>query len=393
MFSYILFLFCFFFLIPFAIGILISLVLRELYKKQLWEKSIADQENERELQKTQPENNTVKLYDPSLDEIESENSSVAETDAKQVQNSEPIAAEPGVAELDSASNSEPLPSSAITDLPTADEIPAIPPSLDTLETSELPETSERSDTSETSEIISGSEQLSPTEENASESDSESKSPSAFDNQDVSLAETLKVNEILDEMVNETPPIIPADISLRLEEDGTPESRLNQMENEIVQDLLEPDENEILTQIAAPTDSTNQPFLQPDMMPNDIDHEIENTNTVHSGIAPLAIELLGEDFNFNSFFDEKSKSKQKNKEEPITVHEIGQGIYQADGGFPTIVNDQILHHLLPKEQEIVSVYPDDLVQNAVVEPDVSETAQNFSFTEELLPMLTRKKNKK
>jgi hypothetical protein len=53
---------------------------------------------------------------------------------------------------------------------------------------------------------------------------------------------------------------------------------------------------------------------------------------------------------------------------------------------------MLPNLLPKEQVIVSLYPDNLIQNAVVEPDLSETTQNYNFTEELLPMFIRKKKK-
>jgi hypothetical protein len=376
-FSFLLFIVCFFILIPYAVGILVSLVLRELYKRQLWEKSIAEEQNDKEIEEEiSQEDMAVKLYDPSLDEINSEKTLDTETDAKQIQGEESISAKPMITALDSELNTEPLLPSAVSENSATSEIPVIPETLATPVISGI------------SETISESEQsLSP-----DESQSENKLPSVFDDQNVILPDTFKVNDILDEMVNENPPIIPADLSLRLEEDGTPESRINQMKNENEQDLLEPDENEILTKITAAADSKNQPFSQPEMMFNNFDNEGENTNTVHSEIAPLAIELLGEDFNFNSFFDEKSKSKQKNKE-PITVSEIGQGIYQADGGFLTITNDQTLRNLLPKEQEIVSLYPDHLVQNAVAEPDSSEVAQNFSFTEELLPMLVRKKNKK
>jgi hypothetical protein len=376
-FSFLLFIVCFFILIPYAVGILVSLVLRELYKRQLWEKSIAEEQYDKEIEEEiSQEDIAVKLYDPSLDEINSEKTLDTGTDAKQVQGEESISAQPMITALDSELNTEPLLPSAISENPETSEIPVIPETLVTPVISKI------------SETVSESEQsLSP-----DGSQPENKLPSVFDDQNVLLPDTFKVNDILDEMVNENPPIIPADLSLRLEEDGTPESRINQMKNENEQDLLEPDEHEILTKITAAADSKNQPFSQPEMMFNNFNNEGENTNTVHSEIAPLAIELLGEDFNFNSFFDEKSKSKQKHKEQ-ITVSEIGQGIYQADGGFQTITNDQTLRNLLPKEQEIVSLYPDHLVQNAVAEPDSSKVAQNFSFTEELLPMLVRKKNKK
>jgi hypothetical protein len=345
-----LFIFCFFVLVPITIGFFVSLVLRELYKQQLWEKSIADKNNDNEVEETAQEG-SVKLYDPSLDEMDSE------TNTEQVPNEESDAAEQIAAVSDSELNTETesVTSSAISD--------PFPPNTIT----------------------------------ESEND-ENRLSSVFEDENI-LPDTFKINDIIDEMVNENPPIIPSDLSLRIEEDGHSENLINQIENEHKQDMLDADENEILTKMIAPTDSAdsnNQPFAQPEMMFNHFNNE-ENPDTVHSEISPMAVELLGEDFNFDSFFEEK-KSEQKNNEsnnksdnESITAYEIGQGIYQADGGFMT--NDSTLFNLLPKEQAIVSLYPDNLIQNAVVEPDLSETAQNYNFTEELLPMFIRKRNKK
>jgi hypothetical protein len=413
-FSSLLFIICFFILIPFTIGILISLVLRELYKRQLWEKSIADEKNNKEVTETLQENVVVKLYDPSLDEINdevnngeinSEKTSDTGMNVGQVPNdatitTEPVTAEPIAVESISAESilaesslAETVVAASDSELNTEPFIPsAISETSIDSKTSETPVISEKN--SETiSETNSGTEQpLTP-----EEIQPEKKPSSVFDGQKVLLPDTFKVDDILDEMVNDNPPIIPADIALRLEADGTSESRISQMQHENQQDVLEPHENEILTKITAANNADDQSLSQPEMMFHDFNHDTENTNTVHSEISPLAIEVLGEDFNFNSFFNEKLKSKQENSnqenKEPITVCEIGQGIYQSDGGFLTVTNDRILHDLLPKEQEIVSLYPDHLIQNALIEPDFSATARNFSFTEESQPMLIRKKNKK
>jgi hypothetical protein len=327
------------------------LALRELYKRQLWEKSILDKENDNETKEI-PQDTVVKLYDPSLDETDSPKTFNTETDAKQVQNEESIVTVPN-----SELNTEPVPSSV---------------------TSEPPEISGVSSESEQRFLPDQSQPENP----------ENKPLSVFNDKN-RLSETFKIDEILDEMVNEDPPIIPMDLSLQIEQDGSVEDLRNQMTKENERDLLEQDDNEILTKIIAPTGSNDQLLSQSEMMFDNLNQE-EDVNTVHSEISPIAVELLGEDFNFDSFFEEKLKSKQQNQE-PMTAYEIGQGIYQADGGFLT--NDSTLLNLLPKEQAIVSLYPDNLIQNAVAEPDLSEASQNYSFTEELLPMFIRKKKEK
>ncbi|MDR3197674.1 MAG: hypothetical protein LBU34_07360 [Planctomycetaceae bacterium] len=367
MFSFILFIFCFL-LVPITIGFLVSVVLRELYKRQLWEKSILGKEDDK-FQETLPES-AIKLYDPSLDEISSEKTLNTETDTEPVRNEEPVAAESIAVE---PVVNEPIVTEPDSELNTESVFPAA--------------------ISETSETISELEQQpfseTPQPETIIEPEIfENKLPSVFDDQNM-LPDSFKINDVFDEMVGETPLVIPADLSSRIEEHDSPKNPMNPMENEEEQDLLKPDENEIFTKTIAPTKPDNQPHSQPEITHNNFNNE-ENSEAVNSEISPMAVEILGDDFNFDSFFEEKLKPKQKNKE-PITVHEIGQGIYQADGGFVT--NDSTLLNLLPKEQTIVSSYPDNLIQNAVVEPDLSETAQDYSFTEELAPMFIRKRNKK
>ncbi|MDR2705929.1 MAG: hypothetical protein LBC02_09150 [Planctomycetaceae bacterium] len=371
-------------MVPYTIGVLFSLVLREMYRRKLWEKeNMAEEELE-----TPQENVVVKLYDPSLDEEISEETSNDEMSPEIDQDKkfdvvesnvvESNVAESGVTEDATVLGSEPNTEPDAT--PTSPEV--IPP--------EMPEISE---------MISVSELQSPQdgfqpELTTKPKEMEPNLSSVFDNQKV-LADTFRIDDILEEMVTEDPPIIPADLSLRLEEDGKPEKQINQMEKENNDDdWLEPDENEILAKIANPADadSNNLSFLQPDVPFDQTENNKENLDAIHSDISPMAIELLGEDFNFNSFFEEKLKPKQ-DREESTVVSEISPGIYQADGGFINVANKQVMHELLPKEQEVVSLYPDHLIQNAVIEPDSSETTQNLSFTEESLPMFVRKKNRK
>lgn len=379
------------------------MVLREMYRRKLWEKeNMAEEESE-----TSQENVVVKLYDPSLDEEVAgetsndemtpemvqdktldvaESNDVVESNTAELSTAESGAVESGVAggvdegvdEGVDVLDSEPSPEPDTT--PTSPELP-----------DEIP-----TEMSETSEMVSASETPSALNEFQPEWTSKPKEKettlsSVFDNQEsLPVPETFKVDDILDEMTNENPPIIPADLSLRLEEDGNPENRIKQTEKENEDDWQEPDEHEILTKIAKPdpSDSNELSFLQSNIPSN----QAENPNAVHSDISPMAVELLGEDFNFNSFFEEKLKLK-KIGEEPIIISEISPGIYQADGGFINVANKQVMLELLPKEQEVGSLYPDHLIQNAVIEQDSSETAKNFSFTEESLPMFIRKKNRK
>ncbi|MDR2439702.1 MAG: hypothetical protein LBE12_10095 [Planctomycetaceae bacterium] len=356
------------------IGVLVSLVLRELYKRHLWEQSIIDKENDKKVKETL-QDNVVKLYDPSLDETNSETNLNTGTVVEQVQNKESIVIEPAVIE---STVTEPT----VTE-PTVTE-PAVTESTVSVPDSELNTGSVPSSVKSESEYQSLPDPSQPETTTKPES-SENKLPSVFDDKN-RIPDTFKIDEIIDEMVNENPPIIPTDLSLRMEQDNSSEALMNQMENE--QEQLEQDENEILTQIMAPTGSNNQPLSLSEISFDNLNEE-ENVNTVHSEISPMAVELLGEDFNFDSFFEEKLKSKPQNQE-PIPVYEIGRGIYQADGGF--LANDLMLPNLLPKEQVIISLYPDNLIQNAVVEPDLSETTQNYNFTEELLPMFIRKKKR-
>jgi hypothetical protein len=398
-------------LVPYTIGVLFSLVLREIYRRKLWEKeNMTEEESD-----TSQENVVVKLYDSSLDEeivdetsnnemspeaVQDKMLSVAESNADEsntVESNTVQSVESDVAEDATVSDSEPNAESDTT-LLTSPESPKVIPEI-------VP-----TEMSETSEMISEPEIQSPLDEFQPELSTKPKEietnlSSVFDNQldnQKVLANTFRIDDVLDEMTNENPPIIPADLSLRLEEDSSPENRIKQIENE--QDWQEPDENEILAQIANPADadSNNLSLLQSDVPFN----QEENPNNVHSDISPMAVELLGEDFNFNSFFENKLKHK-KVREEPISIHqepisiheepisisEISPGIYQADGGCINIANKQVMRDLLPKEQEVVSLYSGNLIQNAVIEPDSSEIAQKFSFTEESLPMFVRKKNRK
>ncbi|MDR1964458.1 MAG: hypothetical protein LBQ50_11810 [Planctomycetaceae bacterium] len=371
------FILCFFVLVPFSIGLLLSLVLRELYQRQLWEDGTIDQE-EREERETTQGSAAVKLYDSSLDEENEKNPDNIENQSQTEENIETVSTDEPIVTVSAADLiQESLLSSVISESEKPNDLDSPQPET----TSQLQET-------------------------------ENNPPSVFADQN-SLPDILGINNVLDEMVNENPPVIPADLSLRIEEDGSPESRfhqmeqMEQMEQENEQNLFESDDQKILTQITASTDSTNQPSQLPELSfnnnnnNNNNNNDNENSDAVRSDIAPMAIELLGEDFNFDSFFDKETKSQQA-AEEPIAeksvakesiaaIREIGQGIYQAEGGLLT--NDQTLLEQLPKKQEIVSLYPDNLIQNAVAEPEQSEIAQRFSFTEESLPMLVRKKNKK
>ncbi|MDR0704220.1 MAG: hypothetical protein LBF88_04455 [Planctomycetaceae bacterium] len=404
-----LFILCFIVLVPDVLGVLFSLVLREIYRRKLWEKeNMAKQESE-----TPQDNVVVKLYDPSMEEeisgemfndemntepVQNEQSGVMESEVAEnavegaventVENTVGESVESVVGDatvLDSEPNTE------LDTIPIFPEVPEIIPT-------EIPETSE---------LISAPETQSFPDEFRPQfatkpKERETNLSSVFDNQNM-LQNTFRLDDVLDEMVNGNPPIIPADLSLRLEEDGNPENRINQMEKENNEDGLEldEDENEILAKIAdsADFDSNNLSFLQPNISFNreaaafnQAENNEENLDAVHSDISPMAVELLGKDFNFNSFFEEQLKHK-KVREEPIMISEPSPGIYQADGGFINVTNNRIMRELLPKEQEVVSLYSDHLVQNAVIEPDSSETAQELSFTEESLPMFVRKKNRK
>jgi hypothetical protein len=376
-FSFCLFILCFTTIIPLILGVILSLILRETYRRNRWELESFDAIE----QDRHRGNLVVQLYDPSLDEAVSEDTANEELSPERVQNEPFGVAESNISESTGVEEVVDLVAESGASAPEPDTNPNIPEFTNT----EHAETPETDSTPETQLPFSGIKPKLP----IGLKDMETNLSSVFDNQDV-LSDTFRIDDILDEMVDGSPPIIPADLSLRIAEGDNTEDQMNQieMEKDNEDDQLESEENEILAQ------TTSQPDFNSDslsFLPE------ENFHTNHSDISPMAVELLGEDFNFNTFFGDKSTPQPVREEsitidESIVISERSSEIYQVDGGFINVDDQQMRNNLLSQEQEIISLYPDHWVQNSVIEPDLSETAQQFSFTEELLPMFVRKKRK-
>jgi hypothetical protein len=333
-FFYLLF-FLLIFLIPIGTGFFLAMGLRELYLRQLAENKI-EEENSKSLQ----ENVSVPIDNASFDVEEPENSESAES---------ALLAENG-------------------------------------EANKSTETAAESESAESS----SSEQI-PVQES---SESENELKSVFNSPNLPF-DPFKINEVLDEMVSETVPEIPSDLSSMVENEKnspSPEELRDQFDDTS-------DDEEPLAETLAMIDSKKE---SPEIEFN----ETENSDSAHPDIAPMAVELLSEDFDFNSLLGSEPNEPNVEQDSPpvaeinseteediddhVSANEIGLGLYQAEGNMFT--PNQTLSEHLQDEQEVISFFPDNLIQDAVIEPDQSETAMKFSFTAESQPMFVRKRVK-
>ena len=222
---------------------------------------------------------------------------------------------------------------------------------------------------------------------SSETDSEeteSQEPplhSVFDDQGL-LPKSFKADEVIDEILNEDRAETPDDLSSRIEEDSDDfETQSESFEQDQDNDFFDL-EDDILVRAMEFAESGKE---------NKIDFSGEESLTPDA-ISPTARELLGEDFDFDSLtapiFDPNDAVKAT---EEAPLRELGGGAYQAET--PMMTDDLSLLDAMPEEQDIISAFPREMVQNVMIEPDHSEAARQHSFVEELRPMLVRQRSKR
>lgn len=196
-----------------------------------------------------------------------------------------------------------------------------------------------------------------------------------------LPKSFKVDSILDDMLGENVSETPEDLSARLDQEETAFQA-------DYSDAFQDTDEDMLARALENAASTNGAIDFNDE--NFLDRVAEETHT-HREIAPMAVELLGEDFNFDALLTGEPP-------EPPEIVEASAPAFREweDGTFQTesecYTDAPALLDLLPGEQDIVSFFPDEWVRNEVIEPDRSEEAEKWSFVEESRPMFVRKKKK-
>ncbi len=114
----------------------------------------------------------------------------------------------------------------------------------------------------------------------------------------------------------------------------------------------------------------------------------------SPISSTAKEVLGEDFDFDSLVPsndaEESADAASKIPAPAPLIERDGGVYWAETS--SVTNGTPAANLLPEQQEIVVVFPEEMVTDSIVEPDRSALAKQYSSVEESRPMLVRRKRK-
>lgn len=259
----------------------------------------------------------------------------------------------------------------------------------------------------------------------------------LDDRDI-LPKTFKVDNILDSMLDEHALDVPEDISASLDDTNTAWDSGSDNEN---QSFFggEQDEEDILARAldnlnSLTEDSENSIDFSEELFPNAFD----SRDAVHPTIAPAAVELLGEDFDFDSLvptaaWDVDSSQGLSNEDSPeetvldgadailekrtsdiedreaeiesptsfsdapsphiISVHEFGSGLFQAESSAWTTESAPESGPLMSVEQRIVSVFPDSMVRDTVILPDSSAEAEQHCFVEESRPMFVRRSKRK
>jgi hypothetical protein len=181
---------------------------------------------------------------------------------------------------------------------------------------------------------------------------------------------LPISDVLDSMIAEVSSTIPDDLESRIEESTQLKDGLPQ-EVQHIRDDLDLDD---LEDLAAALPKSKIDFSQE----GDADPEAAEP------ILPLAKELLGEHFNFDSL---EQQAKQHAAAIILDIQEKTPGLVQVSSPFLTA--DSSLLADLAEPQTVFSTFSDDWIQ--IIEPtEEEEDAAHFCFTEESLPMFVRKK---
>lgn len=235
-------------------------------------------------------------------------------------------------------------------------------------------------------------------------ETETKSGDGFDDHGL-LPKSFKVDSIINDMLDESVPEVPEDLSAVIdrEEKAEPEDYTVDFEDSDGDFGDEGDEDMLaraLENAGSAAESTDGNIDFDDE--NFLDRVAEETYT-HREISPMAVELLGEDFNFEALLADENRIPVDEAKAPsdavgsetvepqIAFREWEDGTFQAESECYT--DDVSLLELLPGEQDIVSVFPEEWVRQDVIEPDTSAEAEKMSFVEESRPMFVRKTKKR
>jgi hypothetical protein len=233
--------------------------------------------------------------------------------------------------------------------------------------------------------------------------------SVFDG-DNQTSNDVPVDSILNSMLGGNRAEVPQDFESRVAEtEPDADAQLQQLEQEHDQSYEDAELEKILK-----TTSTEIP--------------IEFNENELPDFSPMAKELLGKDFDFNSLktltaqsevqseVQPETQSETQSKVQPalqsgtqpevsklpatslavlpitfsIEAQELEPGVFQASAS-PFITGDLPELSALSAET-VISSFPDTWVQEADTELDSADVAKQYSFTEESRPMLVRKKKK-
>lgn len=225
------------------------------------------------------------------------------------------------------------------------------------------------------------------------------------------ASQFPVDNIIDGMLSENRPEIPEDLSARIEEDeARSEGKFGGMDFDPLDDE---DElmNRMMENIGANNSEDDSPInFQDDLSPDEAATEI----------SPMAVELLGEDFDFDSLIEEAEQEKPETLDaeddfdwqdiarsagkfvgksendsigmetDPSEASDISgnEGLFHSEA---ISFGDDSLSNILSGEVDVLPVFPDELCQNTIVEPETPREAERFNFVEESRPMFVRKRN--
>lgn len=236
---------------------------------------------------------------------------------------------------------------------------------------------------------------------------------------------IKVDEAFEEMFSDNEPTVSPDLERRIEENEDLEDRLARFEQK--EKETEKDEGiseeDILNEAIAENNWESDPSFH-------VESEEQQGQT--ELFSSMARELLGEDFDFDSLDERYSENQMpepveiseeysnfpekecvleesvfdvfpnenqteftdfetKTFEPPATIsaESIDDGVFQSFGGAKRIVDSSLLADLMI-EQDVLPVFPKELIQDTLIESDDSEAAKQNSFVEESKPMFVRTK---
>jgi len=213
--------------------------------------------------------------------------------------------------------------------------------------------------------------------------------SVFDSS-VNVPQDLQINDVLDLMTADRSDLVSDDIENIIEESAILKGEISPKVPDIRDDMDQDD----LEDLVAALPKTKIDFAQEsEAAPDDLET-----------ISPMAKELLGEDFDFEQLEKQAKESFKFLAPAPVQetdaedlpevvldIQEDASGTVQVSSPFLFAASPQFADLAVP--QTILPTFSDDWIQetNNVVE-SVEGDASNFCFTEEMQPMLVRKKKR-